>query len=154
MDLKVKDESKRVFVGLTSDVIEIQKQIDDVSDAGCGAISTFLGTTRNNFDGKTVLYLEYECYESMALKKMKEISEEALGRWEGIHRISVIHRLGKVPVKEASISIVVSSPHRKDSLLAVQWLIDTLKAVVPIWKKEFYSDGSSWKQNSEWIGKK
>uniref|UniRef100_A0A7S4NT59 Molybdopterin synthase catalytic subunit n=1 Tax=Paramoeba aestuarina TaxID=180227 RepID=A0A7S4NT59_9EUKA len=146
-------DKDKVIVGLTSEIINVQQQMEDVSDPGCGAISSFLGVTRNNFNGKVVLLLEYECYETMALKKMKEIGHQALEKWEGIHKISIIHRLGKVPVKEASISIVVSSPHRLESLEAVHWLIDELKAVVPIWKKEHYEDGTQWKENTEWIGK-
>ena len=81
-----------------------------------GAIATFIGTTRDNFEGKTVVKLEYEAYEPMAAKEIQKICEAVRLQWPGVHKISIHHRLGVVKVKEASVVIAVSSPHRKESL--------------------------------------
>jgi molybdopterin synthase catalytic subunit len=120
-----------------------------VSSPSAGAISTFIGTTRDSFNGKRVERLEYEAYESMALKVFAAIATECRKRWDLLH-IAFYHRLGVVPVQECSVYLAISSVHRRDSLLAVHWAIDQIKAKAPIWKKEVYSDGSVWKQNQEW----
>ncbi|ESO94538.1 hypothetical protein LOTGIDRAFT_189273, partial [Lottia gigantea] len=129
--------------------IDVNSTIDLVISPSCGAVSTFLGTTRDNFDGKKVVRLEYEAYIPMAKKKMLEICQLVREKWK-VENIVMIHRIGLVPIKEASIIIAISSPHRKESLDALQFAIDTLKAIVPIWKKEVYEDEStSWKENKE-----
>ena len=104
-----------------------------------GAVSVFQGVTRDNFNGKNVIHLSYECYDKMAIAQMQKIAEEAVEKFE-IGGVYIGHRLGVVPVTEVSISIVCVSAHRKAALNATEWLIDTLKEKVPIWKKEFYSD--------------
>lgn len=137
------------IVDVTDKKLSVETVTDLVSDESCGAVSLFLGTTRDNFEGKQVLKLEYEAYEPMAKKKMLEICASIRQQWK-VHKIAIVHRIGVVPVKEASIIIAVSSPHRKESLEAVHYAIDTLKAVVPIWKKEVYTDDTTtWKQNKE-----
>lgn len=143
------------------DVLLTQKQLspEGVSHAvtcpSCGAISMFIGTTRNSFEGKKVVHLEYEAYEPMAQSELRKICKEIRTRWPTIRHICIYHRLGVVPVTEASVIIGISSPHRRDSLEAVQFCIDALKASVPIWKKEVYEEEEpSWKQNQEcpWTG--
>lgn len=135
---------------LTTDKIFVDDLIDKVSDPSCGGIASFSGTTRNNFQGKIVESLEYEAHEEMAIKEMLKLCKEIREKWTDICKIAIVHRLGLVEVKETSIAIVVSSPHRKDCLEAVQFAIDKLKATVPIWKKERYSSGESiWKENAE-----
>ena len=114
-----------------------------------GAVSSFLGVTRNNFNGKKVVRLEYEGYVPMAEKVLLGISEQVFKKWEGICRVAMVHRLGIVPVGEASVVIVISSPHRKDSLEAVHFSIDQIKALVPIWKKEIYGGGEELQENEE-----
>lgn len=99
--------------------------------------------------GREVLRLEYEAYEPMAIKQIHKIIAQARERWS-LHTVVVAHRVGVVPVQEASIAIVCSSVHRAAALEAVSWLIDTIKAEAPIWKREVYTDGSEWKANSEW----
>ncbi|KAM6328137.1 molybdopterin synthase catalytic subunit isoform 2-T2 [Alca torda] len=94
-----------------------------------------LGTTRNNFEGKKVIHLEYEAYTSMAESEIKKICRDVRQKWPSIKHIAVHHRLGVVPITEASVIIAVSSPHRAESLEAVTYCINTLKASVPIWKK-------------------
>lgn len=137
------------FVDVTDKKISVDAVTELVSDDTCGAVSLFIGTTRNNFSGKEVLRLEYEAYEPMAKKKMLEVCSEIRQKWQ-VHKIAMVHRIGEVPVKEASIIIAISSPHRQESLEAVNFAINTVKAVVPVWKKEIYADDSStWKQNKE-----
>lgn len=108
-----------------------------------GALVTFEGVVRNHARGKRVLFLEYEAYESMAVKKMEEIGSEALARWP-IRRIGIVHRLGRLEIGECSVLIVVTSDHRQAAFEACKFAIDTLKQQVPIWKKEYYADGELW----------
>jgi molybdopterin synthase catalytic subunit len=119
-----------------------------VASNSAGAISTFAGTTRDHFQGKQVLKLEYEGYGPMAEKILQQIIMEARDKWE-IQHVLVYHRLNEVPIGEASVIIAVSSAHRKEAMQAVEYLIDELKARCPIWKKEFYLDGSVWKGTCE-----
>lgn len=93
--------------------------------------------------------MEYEAYEPMALKEMNNICSKIRSQWK-VHHIAIYHRLGEVPVSEASIVIAISSPHREESLKAVEYAINSLKASVPIWKKEVYdTQESQWKENKE-----
>uniref|UniRef100_H2Z5M7 Molybdopterin synthase catalytic subunit n=1 Tax=Ciona savignyi TaxID=51511 RepID=H2Z5M7_CIOSA len=135
---------------LTHDHLDVQSTVDKVSSDDCGAVSVFLGTTRNHFKGKKVVQLDYECYENMAKKEMLKICEIMREKWPDIMHIAVHHRLGTVPIREGSILIAVSSPFRLSAMHATQYCIDSIKATVPIWKKEVYADGTiSWKENSE-----
>ena len=137
------------IVKITEDVISIEKTSSSVSSPSAGATSMFIGTTRDTFKGKRVVRLEYEAYAPMAEKELAKICQDIRKKWNVV-KIAVVHRIGEVPISEASVVIAISSVHRKDSLEAVQYCIDTLKATVPIWKKEIYADGkSSWKENSE-----
>ena len=138
------------FLKLTESKLSVEEISNLVSSTSCGAISIFVGTTRDNFEGKTVINLQYEAYESMALKSLQNICKEIRSKWQLVENIAIYHRLGTVPVKEASIIIAISSPHRSDAMQAVEWCIDNVKKSVPIWKKEVY-DGHSdtWKQNKE-----
>jgi MoaE-MoaD fusion protein len=114
-----------------------------VADPGAGAITTFVGTTRNENSGRRVLRLEYEAYEPMALSEMRKLAEEAVRRW-GITRSAITHRIGVVEIGEASVAIAVSAPHRAEAFLACRFLIDRIKEIVPIWKKEHFEGGEIW----------
>ena len=129
--------------------LDVNECVQIVSDDCAGAISSFVGVTRNNFNGKVVSKLEYECYTSMSLKRLNELCAMAFRKWNDLLKIAIKHRTGTVRVGEPSVIIAVSSAHREASLNAVKWLIDELKATVPIWKKEFFEDGEVWKENSE-----
>ena len=107
---------------------------------------SFVGITRDHFEGKKVIRLEYEAYEAMALAQMRKIADIIQVRWPTA-RVAMIHRLGIVPVGEASVVISVSAPHRDEAYAASRFAIDSLKSEVPIWKKEIYEDGSEWKAN-------
>ena len=128
-----------------------------VASPKAGAIVTFSGVTRDNFEGQEVVRLEYEGFAPMAEREMAKICAEARRRWPDLTRVAMAHRLGVCPVQEASVIIAVSSPHRKDALEAAHFAIDRLKATVPVWKKEFYGGGrggreepGKWKENKEW----
>jgi len=118
---------------LTEEEISTAQAIESVRSDSAGAISTFTGTTRDNFNGKKVVRLEYEAYKPMATKLLLELCQEIRRRWK-VLSISILHRLGNVGIGEASVVIAISSVHRKDSLEAVEFCIDELKATVPIWK--------------------
>ncbi|XP_054258289.1 molybdopterin synthase catalytic subunit-like [Macrosteles quadrilineatus] len=139
------------FVKLLEDRLNIDEISELVKSPKCGAVSLFIGTTRDNCDGYKVAKLVYEAYEQMALKSMKRVCVEIRQKWPEVENIAVYHRLGDCPVMEASVVIAVSSPHRQASLQAVQFAIETLKASVPVWKKEEYEGGvePSWKENKE-----
>jgi MoaE-MoaD fusion protein len=108
-----------------------------------GAIVVFDGFVRNSFRGQRTLYLEYEAYEAMALAKMREIGVQVKQRF-AIHRLAIIHRLGRLETGETSVFIAVSSPHRAAAFDACRYAIDTLKRAVPIWKKEYFVGGAVW----------
>ena len=108
-----------------------------------GAVSLFVGVVRNENRGRRVLRLEYEAYEEMALPLMEEIAAETAARFP-VTDARLVHRLGRLEIGEASVAVAVSSPHRAEAFGACRFAIDALKARVPIWKKEFYADGSEW----------
>jgi molybdopterin synthase catalytic subunit len=108
-----------------------------------GAVCLFVGVVRNENRGRTVERLEYEAYEEMALPLMEEIAADTSRRFP-VTDVRLVHRLGRLEIGEASVAVAVSSPHRGEAFAACRFAIDTLKATVPIWKKEFYADGSAW----------
>ena len=108
-----------------------------------GAVVVFDGIVRNETRGRSVLHLDYEAYEEMALKQMERIASEAKGKF-GVRHVTMVHRLGRLQVGESSILIVVASGHRAQAFDACRWLIDTVKTTVPIWKKETFADGAVW----------
>ena len=108
-----------------------------------GAVVTFDGCVRNHSHGRRTLYLDYESYETMALAKMREILAEIHAKFP-IHRVAMVHRLGRLEIGETSVFIAVSSQHRPAAFEACRFAIDTLKRTVPIWKKEYFEDGAVW----------
>ena len=108
-----------------------------------GAVVTFDGCVRNHSHGRRTLYLDYEAYETMALAKMREIIAEIHAKFP-IHRVAMVHRLGRLEIGETSVFIAVSSQHRPEAFDACRFAIDTLKRTVPIWKKEYFEDGAVW----------
>ena len=108
-----------------------------------GAVASFLGVVRVLSRGRTVQYLEYEAYPEMAVASMRAIGEEIRGRF-AVDQVAILHRVGRLGIGEASVAIAVASPHRREALEACAHAIERLKAVVPIWKKEVWADGSAW----------
>ena len=130
---------------LTTQPIDIQQVLAQVESPEAGAVVLFLGTTRGLTGDRRTESLDYEAYHEMAEKKLREIETEARTRWP-ICRREIVHRLGHLEVGEASVAVAVSTPHRADAFEAGQWIIDTLKESVPIWKCENWADGSR-----EWV---
>jgi molybdopterin synthase catalytic subunit len=114
-----------------------------VGNAGSGAIVTFIGTTRDHNDGRRVTQLEYEAYPEMAVAELRRIGATARQRWP-IDGVAIVHRIGVVPVGEASVVIAVAAGHRRAAFEACHFTIDRLKEVVPIWKKEHFEGGEVW----------
>jgi MoaE-MoaD fusion protein len=110
---------------------------------GDGATVTFDGFVRNQSHNRSTLYLDYEAYESMALSKMREIGTQLHEKF-AIHRVAMVHRLGRLDIGETSVFIAVSAPHRAAAFDACRFAIDALKSTVPIWKKEYFEDGAVW----------
>ena len=128
---------------LSADRLSLDAAVDEVRSDRAGAIATFIGTTRVQSRGRTVLHLDYEAYEEMAEQVMAETAE-GLKRRHDLCEIAIHHRIGRVDIGEASVVIAVSAPHRQDALAACKEAIDTLKEQVPLWKKEFYEGGQEW----------
>ncbi len=119
---------------------EVYRLADDGAN---GAIVLMSGTVRNQTDGKPVNYLEYQAYEPMALIIFKEIAEHIYKTWKDTNRVVIHHRIGKLVIGEISVLVAVGCPHRGEAFAACQYAIDTLKHNAPIWKKEYWQDGSS-----------
>ena len=130
------------MIQLTHDPIDVAGLLERVQSTEAGAVLLFLGTTRQLTGSRETASLDYECYSEMAQQKLDAIEAEARGRWPLIH-CGIVHRLGHLEPGEASVAIAVSSPHRAAAFEAGRWLIDTIKEVVPIWKKENWTDGTS-----------
>jgi molybdopterin converting factor subunit 1 len=123
--------------------IRLQALVEQLRRPQDGAVVVFDGVVRNNTRGRSTLHLEYEGYEPMALKKMKEIAETLRQKWP-VNGVGIVHRLGRLEIGEASVVVVVTSSHRRVAFEACHYGIDTLKKIVPIWKKEFFEDGEVW----------
>src|SRR5262249_31945182 len=131
------------IIELVPEPIDPRRLIRHLRAPEDGAIVTFDGFVRNQSHNRTTLYLDYEAYESMALGKMREIAAE-LHEEYSIHRVAIVHRLGRFEVGETSVFIAVGAPHRAAAFDACRFAIDTLKRTVPIWKKEYFEDGAVW----------
>jgi molybdopterin synthase catalytic subunit len=111
--------------------------------AGAGGIVTFIGSVRDMSDGKQVEFLEYEAYEPMALQKLNDVAAEAKARWP-VLAIAIQHRVGRLEIGDDAVVVAVSCPHRAEAFEACRYVIDRLKEVVPIWKKEHGEGGEVW----------
>jgi molybdopterin synthase catalytic subunit len=132
-----------VVCALTREPIETRTFVQQLQQGADGAVVVFEGVVRNHSGARATCFLEYEAYEPMAVAKMREIGE-ALRQEFSVHRIGMVHRLGRLQIGEASVVIVVTSEHRAHAFAACREAIDQLKRVVPIWKKEYFTDGAVW----------
>jgi molybdopterin synthase catalytic subunit len=128
---------------LTRKTIEIQELIDFVGSPEAGAIATFIGTTRNNNEGRRVIALDYDAYDEMAEAELARLGAEAKKRWP-IEKIAIVHRIGPVQIGAASVAIAVSAGHRQPAFEACRFAIEEIKKTVPIWKKEVFEGGEVW----------
>ncbi|MDT8862382.1 molybdenum cofactor biosynthesis protein MoaE [Alkalihalobacillus sp. MEB130] len=123
--------------------LSIQEVVDKVTRRDCGAISTFIGTVRELTHGKRTLKLEYQAYKPMAIKMLEQIGQEVQEKWPG-STIAITHRVGTLDISEIAVIIAVSTPHRKAAYEANEYAMERIKQIVPIWKKEFWEDGTKW----------
>jgi molybdopterin synthase catalytic subunit len=129
---------------IVEEKIDVGALIAEVQRPDCGAVSTFVGTTRvDESEENSVEYLEYEAYRPMAQRKLEEIGAEIEERWDVGH-VAIVHRIGRVDPGEASVAIVVASPRRGPAFEASRYAIERIKEIVPIWKREVWSDGYVW----------
>lgn len=133
---------------ITEHPIDLEGLRLTVADPAAGALASFLGVTRNSFQGRAVDHLEYEAYAPMAEREMARIGTEIAERWPAVTGIAIAHRVGRVEIGETSVAVVVSAPHRRDALAACAHGIERLKACLPVWKKEVFADGSEWRENT------
>ncbi|KZT30600.1 molybdenum cofactor synthesis 2 [Neolentinus lepideus HHB14362 ss-1] len=159
-----RDETELGVAVLTHGPLNVEHIVASVADDGAGATAVFIGTTRNSFKGKVVTKLEYQAYSKLAIKTIADIIADAHASFtpltphthaqssQRLIRIAVHHRLGTVPVGEPSIVIAVSSPHRKESFVACEMVLEEVKKKVQIWKREYYEgereDDAEWKANA------
>lgn len=113
------------------------------SDSKNGAVVTMSGTVRNQTDGKAVICLEYQAYEPMAMQVFYQIANQIRAKWSDVNRVVIHHRIGRLSIGEISVLVAVGCPHRSEAFEACRYAIDTLKHNAPIWKKEFWEDGTS-----------
>ncbi|PYV56659.1 MAG: molybdopterin synthase [Acidobacteria bacterium] len=128
---------------ITRERIDPNALVAEIKHPEDGASVVFEGVVRNHSRGRRTLFLEYEAYEPMALKELESLIAEAIGRFQ-IRDAAVVHRLGRLEIGETSVLVVVTSAHRDAAFDACRWIIDTLKKMVPIWKKEYFEDGAVW----------
>ncbi|MBZ5647547.1 MAG: molybdopterin converting factor subunit 1 [Acidobacteriia bacterium] len=131
------------WVAIVREKIDVAGLSEGIRRPEDGAVAVFEGVVRNQTRGRRTLYLDYEAYESMALKQLQGLADEALQRF-AVRDVAIVHRLGKLELGETSVAIAVASAHRGPAFDACRWLIDTLKTTVPIWKKEYFEDGAVW----------
>jgi molybdopterin converting factor subunit 1 len=144
---EIVDEAGHYFA-LTREPIVTKSLTDRMQRPSDGAVIAFEGVVRDNTKGRATKFLDYECYEPMALKMMAQIGREIAGT-HAIGRIAMVHRLGRMEIGDASVVIAVSAPHRKPAFDAALEGINRLKKLVPIWKKEHFADGEIWVEG-EW----
>jgi molybdopterin synthase catalytic subunit len=133
------------MVHLTHDSIDYASLTESVRSNAAGAVVLFLGTVREMTDGRQTVALEYEAFPEMARVKCAELIAEARDKWPIVNAV-IVHRLGRLELGEVSVAVAVSTPHREQAFAAGKYLIDRLKEIVPIWKKENWADGTT-----EWV---
>lgn len=131
---------------ISKQTINIQEVIDKVVRREAGAITTFIGTVRELTNGKKTLFLIYDAYEQMAVKKLEQIGKEIAERWPGA-KTAITHRVGRLDITDVAVVIAVSTPHRADAYEANRYAIERIKEMVPIWKQEHWEDGEEWVGN-------
>jgi molybdopterin synthase catalytic subunit len=135
--------SAKIYVQISKAPLKLDACMQQVADPGSGGNAVFIGTVRNETNGRPVLRLEFETYTAMALSELQKIAETARERWP-INGLLIHHREGTVPVGETAVIIVATAARRDAAFEACRYAIDTLKQTVPIWKKEIFEDGEEW----------
>jgi molybdopterin synthase catalytic subunit len=128
---------------ITEGPLSVDALVATVAQNTSGAVASFLGVVREFARGRRVSYLEYDAYPEMATASMRQIGDEIRNRWQ-VDNIAMVHRIGRLRIGEASVAIAISSPHRREALEACAYAIERVKEIVPIWKKEVWTDGAEW----------
>lgn len=134
------------MVLITRELLTPESYLKDMQNPSNGAMLVFLGVVRNMHQGRAVLKIEYECYESMALKMMQRIEQEVKSSWPHV-QMTLVHRIGMVELSEASVLVITTSPHRKDCYAANAYIMDRVKEILPVWKREYHPDNQT-----SWVG--
>jgi len=134
---------------VTFQPIEVNDVVSRVTAPEYGAVVTFIGAVRNNSHGRQVDYLDYEAYPEMAEETLEQIGREIMERWPEMGDVSIVHRVGHQPVGEISVVIAVAAGHRDHTFDAARYAIERIKKIVPIWKKEVWTDGEAWVEGPE-----
>ncbi len=133
---------------ITKDPIDLNEITQTVIRREAGAVITFTGTVREITGDLKTIYLSYESYEEMALKKLRQIGDEMKGKWGNVE-CSIVHRIGRLEISDIAVVIAVSTPHRQDAYEASRYAIERIKEIVPIWKKEHMEQGEEWVGNQK-----
>ena len=138
-----------IWVGLCRDALPVDDAQQWATLPSCGAVVTFAGTVRDHAPGRDgVTALEYEAYDEHVEPRLRLIADEVRTRWPDTQRVALLHRVGRLELTEVSVVVVVSAPHRAEAFEAARYAIDSLKASVPIWKKEIWAGGEDWATGS------
>ena len=137
------DAGRETLYRVTLEPLDAADTAQSVASPDCGAVATFIGLVRDHNLGRPVRWLDYECYEPLAVKSLERIAEEAAAEWPGA-RLAIAHRIGALQIGEASVVIAAASPHRADAFAACRYAIERIKQIVPIWKHEHFDGGDSW----------
>ncbi|MCR8641790.1 molybdenum cofactor biosynthesis protein MoaE [Paenibacillus sp. N1-5-1-14] len=129
--------------GITTEPISIDAVSKAVIHRNAGAVLTFTGTVREMTQDKQTLFLQYEAYKEMAENKLRQIGDEIAERWSGTVT-SIWHRIGRLEISDIAVVIAVATAHRAEAYEANRYAIERIKEIVPIWKKEHWSDGEMW----------
>ncbi len=140
------------WTGLSDGALPADEASSWVVRPECGGVVVFTGTARDHSVGRDgVTRLEYEAYEEQVVPRLDEIAAAIRQRWTEVGRVVLLHRIGEVPLTEAAVVVAVSAPHRAEAFEAARYGIDTLKSTVPIWKREDWSEGTSWGREAQHI---
>jgi molybdopterin synthase catalytic subunit len=131
-------------LSITDQPIDVAAALAAVQTDAAGAVNSFIGTVRNQSGGRRVRRLHYESYDSMALTQLGHVVAQAYEKWPMLQEVAVVHRKGTLSLGDVAVVVAVATPHRAESFAACQFIIDTLKQVVTIWKREEYEDGTEW----------
>jgi len=131
-------------LSITDQPIDVAAALATVQTDAAGAVNSFIGTVRNQSGGRAVRRLHYESYDSMALTQLGHVVSQAYKKWPMLQAATVVHRKGTLALGDVAVVVAVATPHRAESFAACQFIIDTLKQVVTIWKREEYEDGTEW----------
>lgn len=134
---------KKISIRLTDEKLQVTEVLAAVQSDRAGAVDMFVGTVRNHTQDRSVVRLDYEAYDAMAVKEMEKLATQVGDRWP-IEKIAIHHRKGTLEIGDIAVIIAVATPHRQEAFEACKFTIDTLKQTVPIWKKEIFDDGEVW----------